>query len=352
MTALSQRGTALEPFAVAEPIVDPGGPAARPFDVTTVIVNWNTVDLLDDCLASVAAEIPDGFTHQVVVVDNGSRDGSAEWLRTRHPDVTLIESPVNLGFCRANNLALRSSSSKFVLLINTDARLTPGSFQAMLDRLSDDPRAAIVGPRLVYGDGTFQRWTAGAPIGLRSMATYLFGLDRLGGRSLARQGLYLGRDTSESFQPGWVSSAVMLIRREALDEFGLLNDSIFVYMDDVDLCHRARAANWHVWYAADATAVHLMGASTKRVTGKASPEALRALNRWFVQTHGADRGRSLRALEVAGFGARIAAYGAVAAARRVQPRSSGRARSAQARAQAAAHLAHLKLALEAIDVAD
>ena len=208
MTALSQRGTALEPFAVAEPIVDPGGPAARPFDVTTVIVNWNTVDLLDDCLASVAAEIPDGFTHQVVVVDNGSRDGSAEWLRTRHPDVTLIESPVNLGFCRANNLALRSSSSKFVLLINTDARLTPGSFQAMLDRLSDDPRAAIVGPRLVYGDGTFQRWTAGAPIGLRSMATYLFGLDRLGGRSLARQGLYLGRDTSESFQPGWVSSAV------------------------------------------------------------------------------------------------------------------------------------------------
>jgi len=315
-------------------------------DLTTVIVNWNTKNLLDDCIASVRSEVPEGFAHQLVVVDNHSHDGSAAWIRDRHPDVTLIESPENAGFCRANNLALRATDSEFVLLINTDARLTPGSFRAMLGHLERDPNAAIVGPRLEYGDGSFQRWTAGAPIGLRSMAAYLFGLDRLPGRLPGCEGIYVGHDTATSFRPGWVSSAVMLIRREGLDDFGLLDDTIFVYMDDVDLCHRARAAGWNVWYAADATAVHLMGASTKRVTGKASPEALRALNRWFARIHGDGRGRVLRALEVVGFGGRAAPnLGAAVGFRRDADRS------AEARAQADAHFVHLKLALEAIDAA-
>ncbi|MEZ5372642.1 MAG: glycosyltransferase family 2 protein [Microthrixaceae bacterium] len=335
--------TALSPTPEVTPDVD--GVACVRFDLTTVIVNWNTVDLLDACIDSVRSEVPEGFTHQLVVVDNDSSDGSAAWLRDHHPEVTLIQSPENVGFCRANNLALRCTDSEFVLLINTDARLTPGSFRTMLDHLERDPSAAIVGPRLVYGDGSFQRWTAGAAIGLRSMAAYLFGLDRLPGGLPGTDGIYVGRDTGTPFQPGWVSSAVMLIRREGLDDFGLLDDSIFVYMDDVDLCHRARAAGWNVWYAADATAVHFMGASTKRVTGKASPEALRALNRWFVRIHGPRRGLALRGLEAAGFGARVAAYRLVAGLRRRDP-----ARSAEAQQQADAHLVHLKLALEKIDV--
>lgn len=85
-------------------------------DLTTVIVNWNTKNLLDDCIASVRSEVPEGFAHQLVVVDNHSHDGSAAWIRDRHPDVTLIESPENAGFCRANNLALRATDSEFVLL--------------------------------------------------------------------------------------------------------------------------------------------------------------------------------------------------------------------------------------------
>lgn len=309
-------------------------------DLTTVIVNWNTVDLLEECIASVNAEVPEGLGHQIIVVDNASSDGSAEWLRTHHPEVRLIESPENVGFCRANNLALRASDSTFVLLINTDARLSAGALAAMRSHFDREERLAIVGPRLIYGDGTFQRWTGGRSVGLWSMAMFLSGLDRFDKYLPAVRGIYLGHDTPTAFQTGWVSSAVMLIRRAALDDIGLLDESIFVYMDDVDLCHRANAGGWKVWYAADATAVHFMGASTKRVTGKPSPEALRALNRWYVRHHGRRRGLALRALEAIGFGARFA----VLRARSLVGPGDGR------KGRAHAHLVHFKLSLENIDV--
>jgi N-acetylglucosaminyl-diphospho-decaprenol L-rhamnosyltransferase len=309
-------------------------------DLTTIVVNWNTVDLLDDCLRSVEREVPVGMTNRTIVVDNASSDGSVDLLRRDWPSVDVIANSENVGFCRANNQALRASSSPWVLLINTDARLTQGSLARMLAHLDADPRAAIVGPRLEYGDGTFQRWTGGAPFTLSTLASYLLGLDHFARRVPPLRGIYLSHDTAEPFLAGWVSSAVMLIRRAALDEIGLLDDRIFVYMDDVDLCQRAIDGGWHVWYAADATAVHFMGASTKRTTGKASPEALRALNRWFVRRHGPRAGRVLRGLEALGFGARAAAYGGRALTRR----------DPAARRQAAAHLTHLKLSLEPIDV--
>ena len=148
-------------------------------DLTTIVVNWNTVGLLDDCLASVEAATPAGLTNDVVVVDNGSTDGSVEHLARHWPGVRVIVNAENVGFCRANNQAIRETDSEYLLLVNTDARLHPGGVAALIRHLQDDPRAAVVGPRLVYGDGTFQRWTAGRLPRLGSMAVYLLGLDRL-----------------------------------------------------------------------------------------------------------------------------------------------------------------------------
>jgi N-acetylglucosaminyl-diphospho-decaprenol L-rhamnosyltransferase len=273
-------------------------------DLTVVVVNWNTVDLLDDCLRSIVDYSPAGLDTEIIVVDNASSDGSVAHLATRWPAVRVIANDENVGFCRANNQAIRVSEAPFLLLVNTDARLTPGSADAMLAHLQDDQRAAVVGPRLVYGDGSFQRWTAGQSFSLRSCGSFFLGLDRLSARHPALAGMYLAHDTDQPFKPGWVSSAVMLLRRQALDEIGLLDESIFVYMDDVDLCQRATDAGWNVWYAADTTAVHFMGASTVRNTGQASPEALRALNRWYERRHGRRSARAMRALETVGFGAR------------------------------------------------
>ncbi len=132
----------------------------------------------------------------------------------------------------------------------------------MLGYFEHDPRAGVVGPRLEYGDGSFQRWTAGRDLTLGSCANYFLMLDRLADRFPSLAGIYLAHDTDQPFQPGWVSSAVMAVRRSAFDDVGLLDESIFVYMDDVDLCARMTDRGWSIWYAADATAVHFMGGST------------------------------------------------------------------------------------------
>lgn len=275
-------------------------------DLAVIVVNWNTADLLDDCLQSVVDHAASANRTEIIVVDNASIDGSREHLATAWPTVRVIANDENVGFCRANNQAIRETNANYLLLLNTDARLTPGCADAMLRHLDEDPRCAVVGPRLVYGDGSFQRWTAGRSLSVTSCANYFLGLDRLARRFPRFDGMYLSHDTATSFEPGWVTSAVMLLRRKALEEFGLLDESIFVYMDDVDLCQRATDAGWHVWYEADATAVHLMGVSSIRSSGSASPEAIRALNRWFCRRHGSRSARALRLLEAAGFGGRAA----------------------------------------------
>jgi GT2 family glycosyltransferase len=132
----------------------------------------------------------------------------------------------------------------------------------------------------------------------------------------------------------------MMLRRRAVEEIGLFDERLFVYMDDVDLCERVRRAGWHVWYAADCTATHFMGASSKRAPQGASPEALRALNRWYVRRYGPRAGLLLRALEAVGFAGRAAAYGGLSLLRR----------SPTARARMRAHATHVRLALEPIRV--
>jgi GT2 family glycosyltransferase len=273
-------------------------------DLTFVVVNWNTVDLLDGCLGSIAQHCPDALTYEIVVVDNASTDGSREHMAACWPDVRVIANDENVGFCKANNQAIRATDSRYVMLVNTDAILSVDCVAVLMGYMAAEERAAVVGPRLQYANGGFQRWTAGQALTLRSCAGYLLGFDRLAGRFPGIGSMYLPFDTEHPFKPAWVTSAVMLLRRSALDEIGLLDESIFVYMDDVDLCQRATDAGWNVWYAADTTVVHYMGSSSMRNTGNASPEALRALNRWYKRRHGRIPADVLRVLETAGFGSR------------------------------------------------
>lgn len=301
-------------------------------DVSAVIVNWNTSNLLDDCLESLALHgTPDPM--EVVVVDNGSTDGSLPLLRAKWPTVTVIANRDNEGYTRANNQGIRATSGAELLLINTDARLEPGCLERLLGRMASDPGAAVVGPRLVYGDGSWQRWTAGRAPSLFSVAAYTFGLDRVLGRWRPGLGLYLGADVCEPFQPEWVSSACMLVRREALYDIGLMDESFFCYMDDVDLCQRARDRDWRVWYEPSALAVHLMGGASGTQRGAASPAALAAFARYFERHHGRGAANVLRGVQILGFAGRAAAYGVASLA------GQGPARRSRARA----HWTHLRL---------
>ncbi len=306
-----------------------------PAHVVAVVVNWNTADLLDACLASLAADIPTGIAERVVVVDNGSVDGSVELVRRGWPGVELIANERNEGYTRANNQALRSGDGDhdYVLLINADAQLTPGCLAGLLARMGADPRAAVVAPRLVYGDGTWQRWTAGRAPDLGSVAAFYLFLEKLPGR-WRRRSLFLADDVADAFQPDWVSSACMLVRRAALDQIGLMDETYFCYMDDVELCQRARDGGWHVWYEPAAQAVHLMGQSTRRQTGRASPAALRNFNHYVQSRHGRLAAAGVRAAEFAGFATRAALYAA-----------SSPVGGPAARQQARSHLQNLRTTL-------
>ncbi len=285
---------------------DPRDPTSAPL-VTAVIVNWNTGALLEQCLESLVEHGAAGAPLEVVVVDNGSDDGSVELVRRDWPDVALIECETNLGYQKANNLGMAAARGAQLLLINADAFLTAGCLDRLLARMDTDPRCGVVGPRLVYRDGSFQRWTAGREPSLSAAAVFHFGIDRLAVG--ATRGIYLGRDVREAFQPEWVSSACMLVRARALAETGPMDETFFAYMDDVDLCRRAREADWHVWYEPEAEAIHLMGQSTRREPGAASPLALRTFNRYFARRHGRSRTRLLQGIEAAGFTLRACAHG-------------------------------------------
>src|SRR5262245_26393707 len=122
-------------------------------DISTVVVNWNSASLLEQCLKSVDAHMPSAFESEVIVVDNGSSDGSIEMVRETFPAVNLLVNEKNEGYQRANNRGISATTGDIILLLNADAMLESGAVDAMHARLVDDPRNAIVGPRLVYGDG-------------------------------------------------------------------------------------------------------------------------------------------------------------------------------------------------------
>ena len=158
--------------------------------ISVIVVNWNTADLLADCLASLRAHLPDDSGREVIVVDNGSTDDSVAVVRERFPEAQLIVNERNEGYQRANNRGIRAATGEYLLLINADALLQHGSVEPLLGRMLSDDRAAVVGPRLVYGDGTFQRWTAGSAPDIASIAAFFLYGERLSS-SVARRSLYL-----------------------------------------------------------------------------------------------------------------------------------------------------------------
>ena len=303
--------------------------------VSVLVINWNTRELLEPCLASVLSGPDAQLVSEVVVVDNGSTDGSADEIRSRWPQVTLVSNEDNLGYTKASNQGLAHCTGEYVLLLNTDAWVLPGALERMVERLATDRRCAVVGPRLEYGDGAWQRWTAGLAPTLRSAATYLLFLDR--SKRYALRSMYLGRDVTEPLERDWVSSACMLVRRAAFDEIGGMDESFFCYMDDVDVCQRVRDRGWTVWYDPKARAVHLMGQSTKRQTAVSSPMALRSFNRYFARRHGRRSAVMLRALEFSGFGLRAALYGGRGVVHR---------RNTEARVAARQHWRNLTISIE------
>lgn len=228
--------------------------------IAVAIVSFNTLHCLDDCLASLEA---DGAT-EVVVVDNGSTDGSIDLVRTHYPWVTLQMNETNRGYGAAANQAVASCRSEYVLILNSDTRLHRGALQALSHYLEQHPKCGVAGPRLLNPDGSTQRSCFPFPTPLNiliretSLRALLKHIPYVSSRNL-----HVWKHSHARAVP-WVVGAALAIRREAFIDVCGFDESYFMYSEDVDLAFRLRAAKWDVHYCPDAEIMHVGAASSSQ----------------------------------------------------------------------------------------
>ena len=250
-------------------------------ELAIVIVNHNTRAELEGCLRSLHAH-PPLRSYDTILVDNASSDGSVEAVRAAWPDVRVIEAGGNLGFARANNLAIRASASELILLLNSDTLVTAGAVDVMVEALRAHDDVAIVGPRLVDEHGVIEL-SFGCMIGpFTELGQKLLGLGHSHGRGLLSS--YLERRARRGHCPDWVSGACLLVRRGDAEAVGLLDERFFMYGEDVDFCAAVRRLGRRVLFTPAAQIVHLRGRSTRAARG-ATEAAYRRSQLAFYAKH-------------------------------------------------------------------
>jgi GT2 family glycosyltransferase len=256
------------------------GSETRP-DISVVVVNWNTNHMLQRCLASLEAE-RETARLEVIVVDNGSTDGSQDLVSKTFPTVRLIANRENRGFSIANNQGVATSAGRYVFLLNSDTEVESGSLRALIDYADANPSAGIIGPQLLNFDGSLQPSGRQFPAPLSTVAI-LFGVDRLMGRP--RYGTR--RDYSMPSAVDEVSGAAMLVRREAMERVGGLDESFAWGYEDVDLCRRVKQAGWEVHYFPGAKIKHEWGGSRRLAPAATVLLAIAGRGHYFAKHHGA-----------------------------------------------------------------
>lgn len=233
------------------------GGAAAP-DVSVVIVNWNTRDFLRDCLQSVHRETMD-VTFEVFVVDNASRDGSAEMVRTEFPSVHLIANAENRGFAAANNQALRIARGRYALVLNPDTIVLENAIGKSVRIADGEPRVGVLGCQVLLRDDVVQMTCFQSP-SATGLFLWLTKLERLIPKSWFGGGQsYRDWDRRSARDVDVVTGMYMLVRREAMEQTGLMDEDYFVYAEEADWCVRFGRAGWRCRFTPEARIIHRDG---------------------------------------------------------------------------------------------
>jgi hypothetical protein len=275
--------------------------------LSVIIVNWNTRELLAQCIQSLYEHLGE-LSCELVVVDNGSTDGSQALLRERFPQVCLLQNTENVGFARANNRGLAESDGRYALLFNSDAFATPHALQALVSVLESQPRAGIVGAHLVNADGSFQASHTRFP----TLAREFLILSGLGRMLFGRWYPSYGPDTEQGAQVvDYVEGACLLVRRDAVNIVGGMDEGYFMYAEEVDWCYAMKQAGWQVWYQPAAKIIHLGGGSSRNRKPERERDLYRSRVRFFRQHYGSAAATWLK-WQIYGFTAlKILAHGAL-----------------------------------------
>jgi N-acetylglucosaminyl-diphospho-decaprenol L-rhamnosyltransferase len=253
---------------------------ARVARMDVVIVNFNAREHLRACLAAVEAD----DARAVVVVDASSSDGSAQMVSSNHPSVRLVEAP-NLGYGALANRGIAETDARYLLLLNSDAVLRPGSVRALAAYLDAVPRAGMAGPRLLDPDGRLQPSCYPLLTPVQILLT-MTPLSELLGRTPWIRDRHLPTSGHEvARQVPWVKGAALAIRRRAFDDVGGFDEAFFMYYEELDLAYRMREAGWEVHFTPSATVVHHGGASTSQRREEMTVELYESLLRFHGRRH-------------------------------------------------------------------
>jgi GT2 family glycosyltransferase len=226
-------------------------------DMSIVLVCWNNKDYLEPCLDSLCqGGLKSSF--DVVVVDNGSTDGSQDMLRKKFPQVKIIQNDHNVGLGRASNQGIEASRGRYVLLLNNDTIVNGPSLDRMVAFMDETPEAGAVGGKLLNPDGSVQACYNNFP----SLFEEFLIATQLG--ELIRPGYPANMTDTQVKSVDWMGSACLMVRRETINQVGLLDEEYFIYGDEADLQFRSKKAGWQVYYLPQVTTIHYGGRSMNR----------------------------------------------------------------------------------------
>ena len=256
--------------------------------LSTVTVSYNSRDTLPECLRSLAADAR-GLAAETWVVDNASADGTLARIAEEFPDVRRIANQENVGFARGVNQGIAATTGEFVLVMNPDCVIRPGAVPKLIEYLQTHPGTAVVGPRLEGVDGVLEYSARAFPDPMAfffnrySLLTRLFPNNRY-----SRRYLMSDWDHASVREVDWLSGAFLLVRRTAIERVGPMDETFFMFNEDVDWCRRMKLAGLGVVYVPDAVVVHHVGASRKKVAAKVIVERHRGMIHYFNKHHPAN----------------------------------------------------------------
>lgn len=254
-------------------------------DISIIIINWNTKELLLGCLESIEKEGSE-CSLEVVVVDNGSVDGSVEAARENYPRVKLIQNGRNLGFAKANNIGIEASTGRYVCLVNSDVKVMPACFAKLVDYMDTNNSIGIIGPKILWPDMSLQDSCRRFPNLWNNLCEILYlnklfpKLEVFGGEHM----IFFPHD--RMIKVDGLVGCFLMIRRSALTEVGLFDERFFIYSEEIDLCKRFRKSGWEIVFYPDAQAIHYGRASSSQDPSRFSFEQHRSRLQYWEKHSG------------------------------------------------------------------
>jgi hypothetical protein len=231
-------------------------------EISVVIVSWNAKQYLDDCIGSILTEAT-GLRQEIIIVDNGSSDGSQEMVKSKYSNIHLICNNINLGFARANNIGIKESKGNYIFFINSDVKVLPGSLNYIFEYMNNHKEIGLLGPKVIGLKGETQRSCMEYPTIWRVLC-----------RALAADKIFPNMKIFRSYLMTWwnhddlrevdvVNGCFWAVRKEAIINVGFLDERFFMYGEDIDWCLRFKKAGWKVVFCPFCNIIHAGGGSSE-----------------------------------------------------------------------------------------